>query len=138
MVSFSRKHKEAEASGLSTRGAVLAIAGILAILALAVTVVALWPEIEFRYQRHRFQKGTAEEQLEALEWICLHRLDTGMTREEVERILGEPLWKRFQIWEVEEKRSSYSFPKEHCGPDYRTLVFEDGRYFAVLVPVLDD
>ena len=87
--------KPEKTSGLSTRGAVIVGVGVALILGLAAIVGIFWPEIELRYYRHSFRHGAGIEQAEALRWICEHRLEGGMTREEVERILGESLTERF-------------------------------------------
>jgi len=67
-----------------------------AILGGAILFVAFWPEIQLRYHRHYFRKGTPERQVEALVWMCEHRLRVGMTKREVERVLGEKLGRRFE------------------------------------------
>lgn len=79
----------------SRRAVILATMGIVVILGLAVFTIAFWSEIQLRYHRHYFRHGTTEEQIRAFEWICEHRLETDMTKGEVERALGEPLNERF-------------------------------------------
>ena len=81
--------------GPSSRGALLAGAAVAVVLLLATLTAASWPEIELRYHRYYFRRGTPVQQLDALEWICERRLRRGMTRAEVEHVLGEKLEKRF-------------------------------------------
>ena len=120
-------------SGLSTRGAVLVTIGIVVILGAAVSVVAFWPEIQLQYHRHRFRRGTEAQQVTALTWFLDHRLKTGMTKQEIEVILGEPLERRFGVDSVQSEplHKVYWFPGRvdpRSPPSLVGLVFHDGKF----------
>lgn len=80
----------------SSRFVWVGTAGMVLILLSAVLVVAFWPRLELAYHGHYFRRGSPEQQVEAFEWICVHWLREGMTKEEVERVLGERLEGRFE------------------------------------------
>lgn len=114
-----------KAHGASTRTAVFATVGIVVLLLLAVCVAASWPEIELRYHRHYFWHGTQKRQVKELRWICEHRLEKGMTKAEVERILGESLEDRFA--RVPKEGSPAESVGYGFGPVVATLSTEHGK-----------
>ena len=117
---------DAKSKSSPSRAGVVA-STIAAILAVLAGVVALnWSEIQLRYHRYYFRRGTAKQQVEALAWLCEHRLREGATKEEVERVLGEPLERRFSFGEGPLPLVTYGFYKNEYG---RLLLFRDGRFW---------
>ena len=104
-----------------------------AVLAVLAGVVALnWPEIQLRYHRYYFRRGTAKRQVEALVWLCEHRLQEGATKEEVERVLAEPLERRFSGPNSgPHSLVTYAFSKR---TSCLLLLFQDGRFWGVMEP----
>ena len=82
-------------SGPSTRFVLVAGGAAVLLVLLAVLTAVFWPEIQLRYYRHHFRHGTPEEKSQALTWLIENRLRNGMTQDQVEQVLGEPLEKRF-------------------------------------------
>ena len=106
--------------------------GMLAFYVIAVVVVLLgagltlaWPGICLRYHQRRLRGGNLPQRIAAFQWISDNRLKRGMSRAEVERLLGQPLDGFEVISEKDVKHYVYVFE----GAQVRLYVtFKDGRY----------